>query len=249
MNLNKTSRIKKTEPGEISLAGESLYPHLKITGEEFPRLLVTRRISDDDAEYFGAFLPAAGVRFWLEFINRTFRLRTCQIPLDGKFPSPCPQFFNRRCLAPCVENLCDRESYLEMLEIVKLFLRNKRDNFEEVLAEKIEAAAANQNYEKAAAWRDILLETKKIFAAKDWNLWLDDAVDTFEVEEVGGQIFVYLVTQRGRKTLGKKVFVFENKVSQPEVLSQVIRQFYQFHAPKEIRIPFDFPDRKSLAKE
>lgn len=231
-----------------SLAGENLYPYLKITREDFPRLLVTRKIADDDADYFGAFLPATGVRFWLEFLNRTFRLRTCDIAIDGNFPSPCTQFYVKRCVAPCVESLCDRKDYLEMVELVRLFLQNEREKFAKTLAEKIEAAAENLEFEKAGAWRDLLQSTNEVFSKKDWQLWLTDAVDTFEIEEKARQVLVYLVTQRGRRTLGKKVFVFEKKLSGKEILADVIWQLYEFHAPREIRVPFDFPNRKLLAE-
>lgn len=78
----------------FALGGQNLYPHLKITREKFPRLLATRRIEDDDeADYFGAFLPEIGVRFLLGFLIDTFGLRGCDIPIDGNFAVPCPQYF------------------------------------------------------------------------------------------------------------------------------------------------------------
>lgn len=246
--INASVFQTESEDRLISLDEETLYPHLKITNEKFPRLLVTRKIADDGAEYFGAFLPATGVRLWLEFINRTFRLRTCRIEIDGKFPSPCTQFYVKRCIAPCVESLCGRAEYLEMVELVRLFLRNEREKFAEVVIGKIEAAAAELKFEEAAKWRDILRQTLEVFESKDWNLWLDNAVDTFEIKEQDGNILVLLVTQRGRKTLGKKIFVFEGQTEGREVLAQVISRFYKFHAPREIRIPFDLPQRKTLAK-
>src|SRR5437763_6300264 len=104
------------------------YPHLKITNEEFPRILATRRPEDDGAEYFGAFLTKTAVRVMIGFINRKFRLRSCDIPIDGKFPVPCTQHSHRLCVAPCVESLCDRESYLEVVDMARLFLANRRND-------------------------------------------------------------------------------------------------------------------------
>jgi excinuclease ABC subunit C len=246
--FSQTIRLLKPSYN-ISLADESLYPYLKITREEFPRLLVTRKIADDEADYYGAFLTSTGVRFGLEFINRTFRLRTCQIQIDGNFPTPCTQFYVKRCIAPCVNSLCDRETYIEFVELVRLFLQNKREVLIEVLAGKIAAAAETLEFEKAGFWRDILRATNEVFAKKDWRLWLDDAVDTFEIEEKNDRVFINLVTQRGRRTLGKKVFAFENEIGlkKEEILADVIWQFYEFHSPKEVRLPFDFPTRRLLA--
>ncbi|HSU24400.1 MAG TPA: hypothetical protein VLI65_00335, partial [Pyrinomonadaceae bacterium] len=115
-----------------------LYPHLKITNETYPRILATRKIEKDGAEYFGAFLTKTSARILIDFVNRTFRLRSCDIPINGKFPVPCTQHYNKRCLAPCVESLCDLDNYLSMVDIVRLFLSNKRNELAEALQFRIQ---------------------------------------------------------------------------------------------------------------
>jgi excinuclease ABC subunit C len=60
---------------------------------------------------------------------------------------------------------------------------------------------------------------------------------------------VYLVTMRGRKTLGKRVFVFEKPGAKEEILPAILPEFYRFHAPREIRVAVDFPGRRALAAE
>jgi len=246
--LAKTVRRKKPL-FNISLAEQKLYPHLKITGEKFPRLLVTRTIVNDKAEYFGAFLSETGVRFLLDFLNRTFRLRSCTIAIDGKFPLPCTQFYEKKCVAPCVENICNKTDYDEIVELVRLFLRNERGKLKEFLHLKIENAAETLDFETATYWRDILLNVRNVWDNKDLQFWLDDTVDSFEIEEKKEKIYIYLVTRRGRKVLGKRIFVFEKyKEFAPEIiLSRMLWQFYQFHAPKEIRVNLDFPNRRFLA--
>ncbi len=136
--------IRRKKPlFNISLVEQKLYPHLKITREEFPRLLVTRKIETDEADYFGAFLPETGVRFLLDFLNRAFRLRNCTIPIDGNFPVPCTQFYEKQCVAPCVKNICDKPAYVEFAQLVRLFLEDKEGNLEKLLNQKIESAAEN----------------------------------------------------------------------------------------------------------
>src|SRR5690349_18666188 len=191
----------------FSLEGQRLYPHFKLTRERFPRLLATRRIADDRQEYFGAFLPETGVRFLIDFLNKTFRLRTCEIDVDGSFDVPCTQFYRRRCVAPCVANLCDEREYAERVELVRLFLERNARALEEKYLRKIEFYSENFEFERAAAFRDEWLSIEKVLAAKDWNFWLTEAVDTFEIVETESEFFVYLVTMRGRKTLGKRTFV------------------------------------------
>ena len=243
--------IRRRKPlYNFSLAEQNLYPHFKITRETFPRVLVTRRIADDRAEYFGAFLPETGVRFMLGIINRMFKTRGCTIPIDGSFIVPCTEFYRKKCVAPCVENLCNRESYLETVNFARLFLQNNQTELDRIVAEKIERAAEALNFERAAEWRDFLTTVKNFLGDKERNYSLSDATDTYEIKQTGGKILISLVTQRKRKNLGRRVFAFENRMNLPaqEILAQTLWQFYAFHTPKEIVVPFDFPARIFLEK-
>lgn len=231
----------------LSLSDQRLYPYLKITSEKAPRLLVTRKIENDSAEYFGAFLPETGVRFFINFLNKLFKLRTCTIEIDGNFDVPCPQFYAKRCLAPCVRNLCDEKEYSESVELLRLFLERRKDILSEKILEKIDFFASDFDFESAAEWRDKLNAIEDFWKKNEWILWLDDAADNWEIERRDGEIFVFLVTMRGRKNMGKRVFVFENKFSDEEVFEEILPDFYRFHAPAEIRVSRDFPDRKIFA--
>jgi excinuclease ABC subunit C len=131
-----------------------------------------------------------------------------------------------------------------------LFLQDKKKDLEKLLHQKIESAAENLEFETATFWRDILLNVQEVWKEKDLQLRLDDTIDNFEIFEKNDEVFIYLVTQRGRKILGKRVFVFEKKLNcaLKIFMSQFLWQFYQFHAPKEIRAALDFPNRKFLSE-
>ena len=236
---------------DLSEDGGDLYPHFKITVEEFPRVLATRVIEEDDAEYFGAFLSKTAVRILMDLLNRTFRLRTCEIAIDGNFPVPCTQFYRKRCLAPCVSNLCNKSEYLEMVELVRLFLANRRGEFVRRLTKRIEGASEELDFESAAKWRDILLSVEAFWQDPRLNVWLDDTVDTFDADETVAGNFVYLVSQRGRNVLGRKVFKLPKGggIEPHEAIERIISSFYRFHLPKEIRVSLDFEGRKRLAAE
>jgi excinuclease ABC subunit C len=227
------------------------YPHLKLTNEKFPRVLATRAIEDDDGEYFGAFLPRTAARILIDYVNRKFRLRTCDIAIDGKLPMPCTQYYRRRCVAPCVASLCSRERYLERVELVRLFLANERKKFRAGIRKLIEAHSADLNFEEAAVFRDILESAERHWKQPRWQVWLDDAVDTYAVEETPNGTAIYLVTHRGRTVLGRKVFVVsrEEAESADIALYQIIDGFYVSHLPREIRVSQEFYQRKELAGE
>lgn len=232
----------------LDISKQQLYPHLKITDEKFPRLLVTRKIENDGAEYFGAFLPETGGRFFTSFLDKLFKLRNCTIEIDGDFVVPCPQFYAKRCVAPCVENICDEKEYNETVELLRLFLRRENDELKNKLLEKIEKYAEVLDFETASEWRDRLQTIENFWSKNEWVLWLDDATDSWKIERKNGEIFVYLVTMRGRKNLGRLVFVFDDakEFSNAEILERILPEFYRLHAPAEIRVPVQIPNRKQL---
>jgi len=229
---------------------QKLFPFFKITREKYPRLLITRKIQNDNAEYFGAYLPETKSRFLLDFLIKTFRLRGCSIEINGDFPVPCTQFYEKKCVAPCVESLCDKTAYNERVKLLKLFLANDRHNFERIVLQNIESAAEALDFETATQGRDFLQCVHSVWNTKDLHLRLDDAVDSFEIEDRSGKVFLFLISQRGRKILGRRVFVSEktNDFSAQEFLTQILWQIYEFYAPKEIRVSTDFADRKFLSK-
>ena len=236
---------------DLSEDGAGLYPHLKITNETFPRVLGTRRDEEDGAEYFGAFLTKTSVRILIDFLNRKFRLRSCDIQIDGSFPVPCTQFYSKRCLGPCVSSICSRDEYLEQVNLVRLFLANQRGLLTRAINARMSRLAEDFEFEAAAEWRDLLLSLEKWWGNSRLNVWLDDAVDTYETDETVAGSFIYLVTQRGRNVLGRKIFRLPRGggMSADEAVERIIGSFYRFHLPREIRVAFDFEGRARLTAE
>jgi excinuclease ABC subunit C len=222
----------------------NLYPHFKITAERFPRALATRIVDVDSAEYFGPLLPRTSVRILIDFINRTFRLRTCDIDVDGTFPVPCTMYYRRRCLAPCVASLCDEQTYRNRVGLVRLFLADERKQLAGRLRASVETASDNLDFEAAARWRDMLVDVEKWWANERLNIWLTDTVDTLATESVGDGTAVYLVTQRNRYVLGRKVFTLPTRPD--EALYEVLSSFYHASLPREIRVYREFTGRRNV---
>ena len=235
---------------KFSITGVPVYPHIKLTQEAFPRALATRILKDDGDEYFGAFLSRTSVRIHIDLLNRTFRLRSCTIAIDGTFPVPCTQYYAKRCVAPCVSSLCDSRRYSEIVDLVRLFLRNDRELFRAAITKKIERTAADLDFEAAGFFRDIHQSAERSWSNARWQVWLDDCVDTFELQEDNRGGSVILITQRRRRALGEIVFNFppSRDIPATQALADVITQFYQFHLPREIRVSHDFDGRTRLAK-
>ncbi|MER3631789.1 MAG: excinuclease ABC subunit C, partial [Blastocatellia bacterium] len=108
----ESNLIKKHKPRfNVMLKDDKQYPHLKMTNEPFPRVVITRRVVRDGSLYFGPMLPASLARKTLDLINRTFQLRTCDIEIDGRQTRPCLEYHLKRCLGPCVKGLCTEDEY------------------------------------------------------------------------------------------------------------------------------------------
>ncbi len=243
--MPKKSRFK------YSLEGKPLYPHIKLTSERFPRLLATRIIVKDDAEYFGAFLNRTNARMLIDFLNRTFKLRSCDIPIDGSFNYPCTMYYKKRCLAPCVAELIDEVSYGEIVGLVRMFLSNKRGLLSDLLNTRIRILSNVLYFEAAAKWRDILVAVEGYWACTRYAVWLDGTSDTFYARESEVGLDIFLISQKGRRVLGERVFSFKGAhlSDAGDALTAVAEQFYRFHAPKEVRMDRDFPERLDLQKK
>lgn len=236
---------------QFSITGRPVYPHIKLTRERFPRALATRILKDDGDEYFGAFLNRTSVRILIDFLNRTFKLRSCAIRIDGTFPVPCTQYYANRCVAPCVASLCDRESYLERVGLVRLFLRDDRELFLAAITKKIERAVEALDFETAGDFRDMRERVEWYWSNARWQVWLDDTVDTLELQEDDEPISVIIVSQRRSRALGEIVYKFAGShgVAPTSALGDVVSQFYAHHLPREIRVSHEFEGRNALTKE
>ncbi|MEJ7625136.1 MAG: UvrB/UvrC motif-containing protein [Pyrinomonadaceae bacterium] len=135
-----------------------------------------------------------------------------------------------------------------MAELARLFVANQRGLFSSVIKTLMGRCAEELDFEKAAFYRDILLAVEKYWANKRYSVWLDDAVDTFAVEDTPTGFSVFLVTHRDRTVLGRKVFSVDREEAESSdlVLAEILESFYQFHLPREIRVSRDFVGRREL---
>ena len=223
------------------------YPFFKLTlDEKYPRLLVTRRPANKIAEQniYGAFLPTGMARRKLDFLQKIFRLRPCELDIQGDFDQPCPEYFLHRCLAPCVERICSRENYLATVELVHLILSNQVELALKKIDRKIERFADDLQYELAAEWRDRRLKIEEISGNAKWQI---DAAAMNDVITLNFQtkiVEIHLTTLRRGKAVGRLYFQTENIRNAETIVENFIENYYRFYAPKQIYVPLDYPERK-----
>jgi excinuclease ABC subunit C len=136
-----------------------------------------------------------------------------------------------------------------MVNLVRLFLRNDRELLLASLSKKIERAADALDFETAAFFRDILQKVEWFWSQPRYKIWLHDTVDTIDLHADDEAVYVIVLSQRGRRTLGEIIYAFAGLDDPPRALRDVIDQFYRFHLPKEIHVSHDFEGRVALAAE
>jgi len=204
--------IKQRKPRfNILLRDDKTYPYVKLTlAERWPRVYVTRRLRKDGSEYYGPYFPANLAYRIVDLIHRNFLIPSCKVDLTRYHPRPCLQYYIKRCLGPCVENLTTSEIYQEAVRDVKLFLEGRPTDLSRSLRQRMEQAAAAEEFERAARYRDListveqLQERQRIAAAEG-----DDA-DVFGYHYENGMLAVNLFHMRAGKMVDRREFFWED---------------------------------------
>ncbi len=249
----ESNLIKKHKPRfNVLLKDDKSYPHLKLTNEPFPKVVVTRRIVRDGSSYYGPFLPTTLARKTLNLVNRAFQLRTCEIEINGKLPRPCLEYHLKRCLGPCVKGLCTQEEYQEAAADVKILLEGKNKELAKTLEARMWQYSEESKFELAAKYRDLhqtvlsLSETQKMATTADRD------VDILGFYRERQRLALQLFTMREGRIVGRREFFWEDlpedETFRPEeFLRDVLLQYYSTdYVPLEIHVPQDFDDRSVM---
>jgi len=214
--------IKQRKPRfNILLRDDKTYPYVKLTlGERWPRVYVTRRLRKDGSAYYGPYFPANLAYRIVDLIHRNFLIPSCKVDLTRFHPRPCLQYYIKRCLGPCVKDLTTPDAYQEAVRDVKLFLEGRPTDLSKSLHQRMEQAAAAEEYERAARYRDListveqLQERQRIAAAEG-----DDA-DVFGYHYENGMLAVNLFHMRGGRVVDRREFFWEDL---PEFTTEPVR--------------------------
>src|SRR5690349_23076992 len=141
--------IKRYQPRyNVMLKDSKTYPYLKITNEEWPRIISTRRIVDDGGRYFGPYTSAGSAHRTLNLLNRPFPYRKCDKKITGH-DEVCLYYHIKQCLAPCI-SATDLETYMQAVDRAALRLSRRGDVILPPLEEEMNQAGDAWNFERAA---------------------------------------------------------------------------------------------------
>jgi len=225
--LLENNLIKSIMPRyNVLFRDDKSYPYITLTGDDFPRLAFHRGAQRKGSQFFGPFPNSVAVRESIQLLQKVFKLRTCENTVFANRSRPCLQYQIERCTAPCVDYISATD-YANDVNMAALFLNGKTNEVMNVLGDKMNTAAANQEYEAAVVFRDRMQALRQVQAKQfvsDFNV--ADA-DVIACAELQSQHCINLVMIRGGRHLGDRSFFPKN--SQDAALTETVEAFLTQH--------------------
>lgn len=219
--------------------------------EKYPRPLITRRVDDENAIYFGPYADARAARETLRVIQDLFPLRKCTAGQFDTASRPCVYGQMDKCLAPCCRDVSEEE-YRELLDEVRMFLKGRRKGLIDRLKTEMNDAADDLNYERAAVLRDRIeaiestLEKQRVASTMDQ---VDR--DVFGLHVTDRSVWVSVLFVRGGNMQDSASYEFEADIDTgKEVFRSFLNQFYAASRfiPREVLLPVETEDMDVLGE-
>jgi excinuclease ABC subunit C len=230
-NLIKSNR----PPYNILLRDDKSYPYIFISsGEDYPRISFHRGAKKKRGDYFGPFPNVGAVKESLHFLQKTFRVRQCEDSVFKNRTRPCLQYQIKRCTAPCVEFISPADYKTDVYH-TSLFLTGNADKLLGELADKMDVAAQQLAFEKAAAYRDQITALRTVQSQQVIEEGNGD-IDVIAAEMRAAAICVHVLFIRQGRILGSRSFYPSATLAETpaEILAEFIPQFYLASSGREI---------------
>src|SRR6202171_3509973 len=244
--------IKEYRPRfNIALRDDKSSPYIKVTlHEPFPRVYVTRRLEDDGARYFGPYTDVGAMRRALNVVKRIFTVRSCNYDMPAQMPErPCLDYYIKRCKAPCILAQ-SQQDYRSMIDEVVLFLSGRPDEVVRRVKERMDLAAEQLDFERAAELRDVLHRLEQ----------MEEPTVVLEVEggdrdvigyaRDGDDACITVLRIRGGKLLSRAQRFIENLNGgeDNDLMPIFLAGSYvgMQEKARQLLLPFDFPDRELI---
>ena len=191
--LLENNLIKQYKPKyNILLKDSKTYPWICVTGEEFPRVFITRRVEKGN-RYFGPYSSVMHARNLIDFFGEMYPLRTCNLKitseaiLRGRF-RPCLNFHIGKCKAPCVGRE-SKETYQGYIDEIIRILSGKGSEVIQHYRTLMTEAAERLEFEDAQLYKDKLHYLEKHYAKSIITQARDTDADVFSMVFDAGEAF------------------------------------------------------------
>lgn len=225
--LLENNLIKSMMPRyNVLFRDDKSYPYISLTGDKFSRLAFHRGAQKKGSSYFGPFPNSVAVRESIQLLQKVFKLRTCENTVFANRSRPCLQYQIERCTAPCVGYI-SVEDYAHDVNHAAMFLEGKTNEVMNALGDKMNTAAANQEYEQAVVFRDRMQALRQVQAKQFVSDFSVSDADVIACASLQNQHCINLVMIRGGRHLGDKSFFPKN--TQDADLVETVEAFLTQH--------------------
>lgn len=249
-NLIKEHRPKYN----TMLRDDKTYPYIKVTlGEDFPRVLFSRRMKKDKSRYFGPYTSAGAVKDTIDLLNKLYGLRTCSrvLPRDTGKDRPCLNYHIKQCEAPC-QAYISREDYACKVEQAVRFLNGEYQPIMQELEEKMLRASNQLEFEKAMEYRDLLNSVKQIAQKQKITGSDGEDKDVIGMSKDGEDAVVQVFFIRGGKLIGREHFYLRiaGDETRQQLLTVFLKQYYAGtpFIPRTIMLPCALEEEEVIAE-
>lgn len=233
------------------LRDDKTYPYIKVTGEDYPRVMMARQMKKDKSKYFGPYTSMGAVKDTIELLNKVYGIRTCNrvLPRDIGKNRPCLNYHIHQCDAPC-QGYVSKEEYTEKIRGVMEFLGGSYQPVMNYLQGKMEEASENLEFEKAIEYRELLNSVSQI--AQKQKITNTDGEDkdviAMAADDTDAVVQVFFV--RNGKLIGRDHFHLHvgTEDKETEILTEFVKQFYSGtpFIPREIMLQSPVEDMEIL---
>ena len=235
--LLEQNLIKQLKPKfNVLLRDDKSFPNIQVTTQhEYPQIRKHRGAKTEKAAYYGPFASAGAVNRTLNQLQKVFLLRNCT---DSQFEGrtrPCLLYQIKRCSAPCVGYISE-EDYAASVRDAQRFLSGKSTNVQAALAQQMQQASEEMEFEKAAALRDRIRALTQVQTVQGINPQGVAEADIVALHMEHGQACVQVFFIRANQNWGNKDYYprVGDDVDEAEVLEAFLGQFYDTKDPARL---------------
>lgn len=248
--LLECNLIKKHKPRyNILLRDDKSYPFIFISNHAYPRIDFYRGKRKKDGKYFGPYPSAYAVREAIQLLQKLFKIRTCRDSFYESRSRPCLLFQIGRCTGPCI-NLISQEDYAKQIELAILFLEGKGEEVVITLQKLMQNAAAQQQFELAANYRDQIVRLRQI-QHKQYVSSHAGELDVLGWAMQAGIVCVQLLSIRKGQVIASRAHfpIMPTSFAEEEIFNAFLAQYYlresslYYGMPKQIVLPKDCEDK------
>ena len=241
--------IKKNRPKyNVLLKDDKTYPYIKIdVKSDYPNVIITRRLLNDGAKYFGPYANPGAAKEMINFIKEKYKIRQCR-----NFKSntrACLNFHIKRCLAPCIGNI-SKEDYRKQIDEIIDLLEGKTDKIIKDLKNQMKEASEKLDFENAAYIRDRMLAIETASQKQKVSNISENNIDVIGMAKSELEVCIEIFFVRGSKMIGREHFFFDNlgDMDDGEIISGFIKQYYMdnLNIPNKIMVSRELEDEEAL---